>query len=209
MQSTRGEVKTRDRIRHRLEEIPGVRRAVVNGPPYRVLLVCEAATAEQPLEAAARAVLVEMGVEPAGVPIEIGYVAPPQPNRRVRFVGVQLVRPHVGIAIATVQLEWDGVVYEGKAEGEGGSPLELRICGNATLRALETVLRRDVSFDLIGVKALRIFDHDLVAVLVHTAAAPERRLIGVSIVGESDHQATSLAVLNATNRLLGNFLTVG
>src|SRR5690606_25798180 len=127
-------------------------------------------------------------------------------HRRVRFRDAILTRPRVGIASVRVALEWNEQVYEGVAEGEGGLPLELRVSARAALRAIESVLADRLRFELVGVKAIRIFDHDFVAVLLRCADAPERRLIGVSLSSADLPSATARAVLNATNRLLGNYL---
>jgi hypothetical protein len=45
-------------------------------------------------------------------------------------------------------------------------------------------------------------------VLLRSEQAAEKQLIGSSLVAQGFHRAASLAVLNATNRLPGNFLHV-
>lgn len=197
-----------EELREALEAIEGVRRAFVEGPPYRIHLICEAVgPGAPPPEAAARAVLLREAPELADAAIEAAYTVGSASARRVRFVGIDLARPRVGFAVALAKLEWEGTVYEGRAEGEGGSPCELRVCAQSTMHALEAVLGGEVRFQLVGVKAIRIFDHDLISVLLRTERAPGRQLIGASLVTDDFARSTALAVLNATNRLLGNYLT--
>lgn len=195
-----------DRLRSEFEALPGVRRAIVDGSPLRVHLICETDAEGPPIDAAARLVLTAQGMDAEETRIDLAYLDSPQTHRRVRFVGLDLQRPHVGIIQARVQLDWTGDRCIGEAEGEGGSAGEIRVCAQAAVRALEAVLKGEVTFVLVGTKAIRIFDNDLVAVLLHCPQAPDRRLIGVSLVTADPNRAASLAVLNATNRLLGNYL---
>ena len=128
------------------------------------------------------------------------------PQRRVRFEGVEVQRPRPNYTIASVDLEWRGERYVGRSEGEGGGALELRVCGQATVEALQLIVGGEVTFQLVGVKAIRIFDHDLIAVLLHSPQAADRRLVGISLVVDDPDRSAVLAVLNATNRLLGNYI---
>lgn len=206
MHNTQLEVGAGDRLRTELEALPGVHRAIVAGPPWQAYLVCDADTSPVPVQVAAAAVLTEAGFPPGEVELNIAYLAGTGTERRVRFHESRLDHPRVGLARATVSLEWAGSVHSGEDEGEGGAPGELRVSAKGTLRALEAVLDGTLTFDLLGIKAMRVFDHDLVAVLVRCHEEPERRLIGVSLVADDVCRAASLAVLNATNRLLGNYL---
>jgi hypothetical protein len=195
-----------ERLRAELEALPGVHRALVDGLPCRVDLICDPATDAPPVEVNARAALLRQGLSPETTELRVSYLAEPQPRRRVRFVGVETARPRVGAVVAVVRLEWNDIVYQGEAEGEGGSAYEIRVCALATIRAMEALLRRENVFSLVGSKATRIFDHDLVTVLLSASDSPERRLIGVSLVTRGHHRSAALAVLNATNRVLGNYL---
>lgn len=129
-----------------------------------------------------------------------------EPTRRVRWVGVSVDRPRAGWMTAEVELEWAGKLYRGSAEGEAGLVSELRVVGLATTNALEAILDRAVTYSFVGIKSIRVFDHDLVAVLLHSPQAPDRHLVGVSLVTDEVHRSASVAVLNATNRLLGTYL---
>lgn len=126
--------------------------------------------------------------------------------RRVRFVGCVTRQPRVGEFLAAVELEWSGETYRGEAEGESGSAAELRTAALAACRALEAVLPGSLRLSVVGVKAIRVFDNDMVATLLHSPENPDRRLVGVALVTEDPYTSASRAVLNATNRLLGNYL---
>ena len=73
------------------------------------------------------------------------------------------------------------------------------------LRALESILNGRMRFGLVGIKSFRAFDSDVVVVLVRTDHV--NQLIGASLATGDPHRSAALAVLNATNRVLGNYLT--
>ena len=103
-------------------------------------------------------------------------------------------------------LEWEGKVFEDEMEGEGGAALELRLAALTTLRSLEAVLSGALRFHLVGIKTVRAFDADLVVVLVRAENGSAGALVGSAIAGDNPERAATLAVLNATNRILGNYL---
>lgn len=209
MPETDTEIESEERLRIALQAIPGVVRAFVDGDPPELFVIAEPGQELVPLEAEVNVVLVKEGFSSAELPVRIASLGTEMLHRRVRFRDALLTRPRVGIASVRVALEWNDQVYEGVAEGEGGLPLELRVSARAAVRALESVLADRLRFELVGVKSIRIFDHDFVAVLLRCPDAPERRLIGVSLSSADLPAATARAVLNATNRLLGNYLLTG
>jgi hypothetical protein len=209
MPDTGTEIEGLERLRVALEAISGVVRVFIDGQPAEVYVLVESGEEHMPIEAAINVVLVQEGFAADDVTVRIASLGSNALHRRVRFREAILTRPRVGVAAVRVALEWSDQVYEGAAEGEGGLPLELRVCARATLRALESVLADRLRFELVGVKSIRIFDHDFVAVLLRCPDAPDRRLIGVSLSSADLPAATARAVLNATNRLLGNFLMTG
>lgn len=194
-----------DRLRDALETLDGVRRAVVDSDPLAVWLVCE--RTEAPPEAVVRAILAEQGLAAAEVPVEVAYLAAPERRRRVRFVSARLTTPRMGRGRAEVELEWGGRGYHGDADGESGSATELRLAALATLRALEAVLEERLRFDLLGIKLVRAFDADVVVALLRTPGGDP--LVGASLAIADPYRAAALGVLNATNRVLGNYLAVG
>jgi hypothetical protein len=188
-----------------LETLDGVARAVVEGPPLRVLLVCDPGSAA-PVEPAARALLLRAGVAPEDVQVQVSFAPSPQPRRRVRFSDARLDVPRVGRARATVELEWAGELHAQQMEGESGPAMELRLVGLATLRSLESVLGNGLEFQLVGIKTVRAFDEDMVVAIVRAEQLPGAKLVGAALATGNPHRAAALAVLNATNRSLGNYL---
>lgn len=197
-------VETRASLHAALEALDGVRRAVLDDDPLRVWLVCDSADA--PTELRARALLAQHGHPAAAVPVEIAYLPPAEPRRRVRFLSVRTGPARTGGAGARVELEWGGEVRTGEAHGESGAAMELRLVALATLHALEEVLEARTRFTLVGIKPMRAFEADVVVVLVRAEGVPP--LVGAALAADDAPRAVALAVLNATNRLLGNYLSV-
>jgi hypothetical protein len=141
---------------------------------------------------------------------------PTRPRRRVRLVSANLTRAADMRCQGEVCLEWEGVEYRGKDEGVGRSVIEHRVVAEATLKALALLLRGDVRFRLIGTKAVKAFDDTVAIVAIGVIGAngseaeTERHVIGAALAEDHDMvRGTARAVLNATNRLLGNFLHAG
>jgi hypothetical protein len=197
----------RDELHSRLESVPGVLRAVAEEGGDRVFLICEGAP-HPDFESEVREAAVELGVVADSLELGFCYTGRPDAQRRVRFAAVEMEHARASATSARVLLEWEGESFEGSAEGETGGAFEIRTSAQATIHALQRVLADRLTFHLVGVKALRIFDHDLVAVLLHSPEAPDRRLVGTSLVLDDMHRASALAVLNATNRLVGSYLPV-
>jgi predicted RNase H-like nuclease (RuvC/YqgF family) len=65
-----------------------------------------------------------------------------------------------------------------------------------------------VSFELLGVKAVRAFDATVVIVSLatHGGESSDQRVVGSVLTEVDPGRAAALAVLNATNRILGNRL---
>jgi hypothetical protein len=199
------EIAAPEHLSSELESVPGVRRAFVDAAANRVYLICDAPDPSLSVERAAEAVLERAGIASGAVDFQLSYAAAAV-DRRVRFVEMRFDRPRAGVGIATTVLEWAGEHFEGTTEGETGPGGELRSCAQATVRALEAVLSGRVALEVLGIKSTRIFDQDLISVILRSEQAPDRRLVGVSLVLQDTHRSAALAVLNATNRLLGNYL---
>ena len=66
--------------------------------------------------------------------------------------------------------------------------------------------RKQVSFDLLGVKAVRAFDSTVLIVSLSVREeALAKRLVGSFLTDADPPRGAALAVLNATNRMLGNY----
>lgn len=132
------------------------------------------------------------------------------PRRRVRLVNARLARGADTSTQAEISLEWEAVEYHGKASGIGRGAIDLRVCAQAALEALHSLLGGRMTFRIIGVKSVKAFD-DSVAIVSLGVNDPEtgqdRRLIGTALAADGNiPQGVAKAVLNATNRVLGNFL---
>jgi hypothetical protein len=108
---------------------------------------------------------------------------------------------------AKVVLTWaDGRQFTGESDGVISQAGELRCCAEATVRALERVVQPRLGFELLGVKAVRAFDATVV--IVSLSARQESRasrLVGACLTETDAPRGAALAVLNATNRILGNY----
>ena len=103
---------------------------------------------------------------------------------RLRFAEFTLDRLPNGRCRARVGLTWrDSEQFTGEGEGLASQAGELRCSAHACVVALGQAVQGGLSFELLGVKAVRAFD------------------------AETDTpRGAALAVLNATNRILGNRL---
>jgi hypothetical protein len=205
MPSPAPDAELRERLRAELEALEGVHRAVIDPDPLRVYVVCE--RTDGPVEMLVRGILARAGIYPGDADVHLAYLPVPEPRRRVRFVAARLATPRIGRARAEVELEWAGQTYREEVEGETGNAMELRHAAQATLGALAGILNGRMHFSLVGIKSFRAFDTDVVVVLLRTEDATP--LIGAAPATGNPHRSAALAVLNATNRILGNYLTNG
>jgi hypothetical protein len=104
-------------------------------------------------------------------------------------------------------LAWsDGRQFVGESEGVISQAGELRCAAEATVRALERVVQPKLALEVLGVKAVRAFDATVVIVsLAARADAVASRLVGSYLAEKDPPRGAALAVLNATNRVLGNY----
>ena len=107
---------------------------------------------------------------------------------------------------ATVVLEYDPELrFEGRAEEISSEAGELRCSAQAALHAITQASEQRLAFELLGVKAVRAFDATVVIVsLTSRGAEQARRLVGSYLAEDHSPRGAALAVLNATNRVLGN-----
>lgn len=104
----------------------------------------------------------------------------------------------------------EGGRHEGLAEGMASAAGGLRCAAQATALALEAAVSGEVALELLGVKAVRAFDATVVIVSLGcrvTGTAPAR-LVGSCLTDGDSERCAVLAVLNATNRVLGNIVFV-
>jgi hypothetical protein len=132
----------------------------------------------------------------------------PRPDR-LRFKEFTLERLPSGRCRARVTLTLqDDTEFTADSEGLTSQAGELRCAAQACLSALERAVQREVTFELLGVKAVRAFDANVIIVSLSAPGSGERqRLVGCFLTEGDPAKGAALAVLNATNRTLGNRLT--
>jgi hypothetical protein len=119
---------------------------------------------------------------------------------------VRIETARIGRSQAVVELEWAGRTVTGEVEGETGYAMELRLAAMATAAALDQVMDGRVKFQMLGIKPFRAFDADVVVALLRSDL-DGKSLIGAALAASDPYRAASVAVLNATNRILGNYLS--
>ena len=129
-------------------------------------------------------------------------------RERLRFTNFTFTRTPAGLCTAEVELEWlDGVRVVGKASGQSSPVSDLRVAAEATIKAIEAFSEGALDLDLLGVKALRAFDANIVIVSVEVKRGDgPARLLGSHLAEHDPVRSSVVAVLNATNRVLGNFI---
>ncbi len=133
----------------------------------------------------------------------------PDPSRRerLRFTDFRFQRAADGRCSAEVELEWmEGVRIRGDAAGQSSQTVDLRVAAEAGLRALERFSDGALRFELVGVKAIRVFDANVIIVSVTNHGSGPVKLLGSCLVETDPVRGAVIAVLNATNRVLGNFI---
>jgi hypothetical protein len=138
------------------------------------------------------------------VPIEIS-----SSGERLRFQEFAFQRLPNGRCRSRVLLTWkDGRQFVGESDGVTSQTGELRCCAAAAVDALARAVEPRLAFELLGVKAVRAFDATVVIVSLSVrATSTATRLVGSALTETDPPRGAALAVLNATNRLLGNYLS--
>jgi len=127
-------------------------------------------------------------------------------RERLKFLDFEFVKQMDGRCHSRVLLErGPGQQYEGLSELTGSEAGELRCAAQAATTALQNAVGEQMRFELLGVKAVRAFDATVIIVSLSCHdGAPAIRLVGSCLSDTDQHRGAAMAVLNATNRLLGN-----
>jgi hypothetical protein len=122
---------------------------------------------------------------------------------RVRFTRFDLTRTKSGTTNAEVTLELDGKKHVGQSSGPSSPLGDLRISAEACLKALAG-FSGGLEFELMAVKHIRAFDSNLAIVsITHKQEGGNYPLVGCYLAKEDVCRGSAIAVLNATNRVLG------
>jgi hypothetical protein len=136
-------------------------------------------------------------------------VTPPATPRRerLRFAEFCFTRTPSGQCTAEVGLDWDGTLHVGKSKGQSSPLGDFRVAAEAALRALQDFAKDALHFELLGVKHVRAFDSNLLIVSVSVREGEDvTRLVGCYLAETDPRRGAAMAVLNATNRILGNYI---
>ena len=99
----------------------------------------------------------------------------------------------------------DDEVWVGEAEGLASQAGELRTAADACVVALAKAIHGVATLELLGVKAVKAFDNNVVIVsMAYSEGGTGQRLVGCFLAETDPSRGAALAVLNATNRILGN-----
>jgi hypothetical protein len=121
---------------------------------------------------------------------------------RLTIQRVQMVSAGLGV-VATVQLGFEGGLFDGQAEGAATATGVHRSVAVATLRAIEGVVAGRARFEVEHLE-VTLAGHDRTALVVLTMLTDRgsERLSGASVVREDVRQAVIRAVLATVNRKL-------
>jgi len=130
-------------------------------------------------------------------------------RERLRFTGFSYSRSPSGQVTCEVSLEWaPGETVIGRVQGQASPAGDARLGAEAAIRALESFTEGSITFELVGVKVVRAFDANVViASLIQRGDTGPDRLLGCYLADGDMVRGAAIAVLNATNRVLGNYIT--
>src|SRR5437773_11103116 len=126
---------------------------------------------------------------------------------RLRFGSFTFTRSPAGRCIVQVELEYNGKKYVGRREGQSSPIGDLRLGAEAAMQAVEAFSDNSLGLELMGVKLVRAFDANVVIVSATQRSARGTRLVGCYLADRDAVRGAALAVLNATNRVLGNYIS--
>lgn len=133
--------------------------------------------------------------------------APTNRRERLNFNTFSFTRSPAGRCVVQVELEYDGKRFIGRTEGQSSPIGDLRLGAEAAMQAVEAFAQGGLGLELMGVKLVRAFDANVVIVSCTQRTARGTRLVGCYLADRDAVRGSALAVLNATNRVLGNYLS--
>ena len=134
-------------------------------------------------------------------------VESPVRTERLKFSSFTFTRSPAGRCTVQVELEYAGKRYVGRTEGQSSPIGDLRLGAEAAMQAVESFAQGRLGLELMGIKLVRAFDANVVVVSCTQRTARATRLVGCYLADRDAVRGSALAVLNATNRILGNYLT--
>jgi len=128
-------------------------------------------------------------------------------SERLRFGSFTFTRSPAGRCVVQVELEYDGKRFVGRTEGQSSPIGDLRLGAEAAIEAIESFAQGGLGLELMGVKLIRAFDANVIIVSATQRSARGTRLVGCYLADRDAVRGAALAVLNATNRVLGNYIS--
>lgn len=193
-------------VRPLLEAIAGVQCVSVDEAQGLVVLVCAPDAVHETVTSAAWSALQEQGIGPSDLALEVTVRLATREQQRVRFAGVhRRQRPDHRVDV-TVTLEWNEESFSATLDAERAEALELRAVAGAAIEALKQIVPEELDVRVAGVKQVRSFDAELMVASLYRPGTPPQQYVGAVVVGGDPYRAAAVAVLNALNRQLGNYL---
>lgn len=189
----------------RIAAIPGVDHASVDKSSATLWLICASAAQCGGALTGARELLAT-DASFAHYTVRTAIRAESTAGSRLRFIGVERLAGKDNQVRVRVTLEWGGERLEEEASGESGEAIVLRTAATAMLAAVHRFAGWEFGVRLAGIKHIRAFDADLTVASLYRPGDPSLKLVGAVVSGDDPSRAACLAVLNALNRLLGNYL---
>lgn len=136
---------------------------------------------------------------------------PPEPRTRtrLRFAVFEKKRFPDGRCRVRVALEWtENRVFQAEVEGTQTREGETRAAARATLKAAHAATDGRLALELMGAKAVRVFDSWVIIVSARGRSdRNEYNLIGSYACPDSETaRGAALAALDATNRVLEMYM---
>ena len=130
-------------------------------------------------------------------------------HQRIRLESFEITELDSGRVRADIALSWTGDDrYAASAEGDDSPHGQLRAAAEATASALIQATSDRVALEVLAVKAIEAFDTILVVVSLSSRVDElSERLVGACLIrGREPTRGAVLAVLDATNRLVGKVM---
>ncbi len=128
-----------------------------------------------------------------------------RPPDRLKFISLDFENTSEGRQAKVILGMPPDLLFSGTADCSEAPGGELRCAALATVDAIHrTASESERILELIGASAVKAFDATVVIVsLWARLGGGKRRLVGSYIAEDDEAKGAALAVLNATNRLLG------
>ncbi len=128
-----------------------------------------------------------------------------RPSNRLKFVSLEFENTSDGRRAKVILGMQPDLLFSGTADCSEAPGGELRCAALATVDAIHrTASESEPILELIGASAVKAFEATVVIVsLWARLGGGKRRLVGSYIAEDDKSKGAALAVLNATNRLLG------